>query len=385
MTAAPMPVMPPVAAVIAARVATGVAAVIALIAARNLLHYAAAYHPAAGDGLAVRDAADNSPARLIRHHLAAHHTAGDLPLARNALVAADLAVDFLDNLLVGADLDADRLALTNGAVAGYRAFFPSRAGHPAAYSLRRHAAAIVAAAVAVVAAAVAVVATAVAAAVAAMAEPAMSIAKVAVIAGHNFAFPMAAVDTAAASLGVGFTPVALLHNGAVFVAGNRAAHLLADGLVLRDPLVLANGVSAFFRIALATIRGVVFLPALAAVHSARRLIRFRNPFSNTDGTVLGRTRGRRSPRCRLLSVIFSPCGQGRRGQDTASQQGNAKMLPHNAFSFIPILADPGGHRDIPLGRTGQPMRFNVTQLCPMWKFWKKKSGLEFEKKVRDLS
>src|SRR5437016_3839896 len=94
----PMAAMMPMAALITAAVAASVAAIAAriaaaiaaVIAARDLLHDAAANHPAAGVGLAVRDAAGHGPASLVGHQLAAHHAGSALLLAGNALVAANL-------------------------------------------------------------------------------------------------------------------------------------------------------------------------------------------------------------------------------------------------------------------------------------------------------
>ena len=40
-------------------------------------------------------------------------------------------------------------------------------------------------------------------------------------------------------------------------------------------------------------------------------------------------------RCRL--GVLGPRGQRRRGYETASQQGNTKLLPNHAISFVTIL------------------------------------------------
>jgi hypothetical protein len=332
-----------VAAAITRGIAAGVAAIVAWIAAGDLLRHAAADHPAAGVRLALRDAADHGPAGLVRHELPAGYAVADLPVVRNTLVAAHLALNLFDDLLVGANLAGVRFALAHGAVASDRAFFIGRARNPAANGLHRDAAARIAAAIA------AVVAARVAAIVVA-AEQATPAPTAGVVARNALAFPVAVVNAAAHTLGVGLAPIAGLVVGALLIARNAAAHLLADGLVLRDHLVFADVASARFGIALTAIRGVVLLFTLAAVHGSCTLVRFGDPFATIHGTVLGRTCGRRGTRCRLWSVLISPCGQGRRGQDAASQQGNAKMLPNHAFSFFSILADPGRHRDDSAGQ-----------------------------------
>jgi hypothetical protein len=329
----------------------------ALVAARNLLLNAAAHHATAGHCLAVRDAADDRAASLVGLHLAAHHAAGDLPLDRDALAAADLALNLLGHVLVGADLAGVRLAFAHGAIASDRAFYPGGARNPAADHLHRYAARVAAAIAAGVAARAAAVFAAEAEAVAAA---------IAITAARNaLALPVAVIDAATNDLGIRLAPIASPHHRSFFNARNAPAHLLGDGLHFLDHLVFAAGVGALFGNANAAIRGVVLLPALAAVHGACTLILFGNPFTTTHGTVLGRTCGRRGTRCRLRSVIISPCGQGRRSQDTASQQGNANMLPHHSsLSFVAYLPILAWHRDIPLGRTGQPTRLNVIATMP---------------------
>jgi len=167
---------------------------------------------------------------------------------------------------------------------------------------------------------------------------------------NQFAFPVAVIDAAADHFGVCLAAIARLHAGALFHARDALANVLDDGLGFGDHLVLADGAGTGFGIAFTPISCVVLLPALAAVDGPRTLVVFGDPFVTTDGTGLGRTGGRGSVRGRLL-VILGPCEQGRRGQDAARQQGNAIVLPHDAFSLcmrdLPILAE---HRDASAGQ-----------------------------------
>ena len=320
-----------VAAAMAAGVAGAVAAGVTRVAASNLLLDATAHHAAAGVRLAVRDAANNRAAGLVGNQFTALHAAGDLTLDRYTLTAVHGASLFLDDGLVAAHFARNWFGFANGPIAGNRAFFPGRARNPAADRLHRNAAARIAAAIA----------ARIAAMIPAVEETATIPAEV-IGAGNLLALPMAAVDAASNDLGVRLAPIAGLHHRSFFDVGNAAADLLGDRLGAIDHLVLANIVGASFWNADAAIRGVGFLPALAAVHGSCTLVRFGDPFLTTHGTVLGR--GRRGTRCRLRSVIISPCGHARRGQDTASQQGNANVLPDHCLLLCCELADPRRHR-----------------------------------------
>jgi hypothetical protein len=302
--------------------------------ARNLLLHGVANHPAAGDRFLVRDAVDHRTGRLAGDHPVDHAGVRLRTAFRHALADGDLALLFTDLVLVASDLASDRPALANALVAGDRAFFPGGARHPATHGLGADA--FLFALIALAAAAMTMAMEAAAEAFA----PARA-------AGHFAALIVAAIHAAANHVGHRLAGDVRLHDGPLFNRRHADADLADYGLDFRDGLVHRASARAGFGNALAAIGGVRLLFTLAGVNGPGRGVVFGHPLIDAHGAVLRGAGGG--------TAIISASSQCRRSHDAASQQGNANMLPDHVVSFEDAtLADPGRHRDTPLGRTGQP-------------------------------
>jgi len=319
--------------------ATAVAAAIAAGVALDLLLNRPANHTAAVYRFLVRDAADHGTSCLIRNRLRAANGVGFGLGFRHALAARDLALFLANFALVDRYLARYGPAFADALVATDSVLFPGRAGYPAANRLGPNAA---------------VIARLAAAVVVATAELVQSFSE-GRAAGLFTAFIVALVDAAANHLGFRLADDVGFHDGALLDARDAHADLPGHCLDLGNHLVHRAGARPGFRNAFATIRGVALLLTLSGVNGTGGLEVFGDPLFDAHGAVLRGTR---------RATVVGASGQSRRSHDAASQQGNANMLPDHAISLDAILADPGRHRDTPLGRTGQPVWLNVIQLCP---------------------
>jgi hypothetical protein len=328
----------------------------------------------------VRNTAGDRPGRLIRNQPLRHDRAGPGNAFRHALAAGDLARLFAHLVLVDGDVAGHRPAFADPLVAGDRAFFPNRARHPAPNGPGPLAAGIAAR----IAAGIAAIAAAAMAMVFVMEEPANTFPE-ARPAGNFTALVVAAIDAAANRGRNRLTGDERLHHRALFAGGDADANLADHRASFGNHLVDGAGVGPRFRDTLAPVRRAGDLLALGVVDRARTLIVFGYPLVYANGAVLGTVGGRSGARGRLGIVVFiCPRGLDRADQKTASQQCNANMLPDHGLSFVPHLPILAGTGTFPLGRTGQPTRLNVIQLCLTWGSWRREIDWETEEKALGL-
>lgn len=312
---------------------------------RYLLLHLAAHHARASHLLLARDAAHDLTRGLIGNLLVDRHAASFGNGPGYTLAGRDLALFFPDLLLANLNPAFDRDVLAHALHAGHRVLLPDRAGYPNANGLGPWRGTALRLAAVVV--------------VAQVLQPVTK----AGTARHFLAFIMTLVHTLALDARHRFAGDVPLHHGAFFFARNADTDLANDFLLARLRLVDRARDGTRFRDALAAIGGVRFLLAHLVINGARSGVGFGDPLIDANSAALRGTRGGRGCARSRLGGIFGAGGQRRRGHETASQHGNANMLPDHAFSFVALHADPGRHRDTALGRTGQPMWLNVLQLC----------------------
>jgi hypothetical protein len=308
-------------------------------------------HPAFRDGFALGNAhADLAGAGHGNGPFAHNRVAFGLLLG-NAPAGVDLVLLFANFRLASIDLDGHRLAGANLLATGNLALDNRRAGDPAldgpgagAWLAALGGASVAAATVATTAGTIAAITAAgVAAAAAAtllapvveeFAEPFLQCRST----GDLTAFVVPLVDALANGLGAWYVADAGLVDGPFFAARNLHTHLAGAGLALRNQLVAAHGARALFRVALGLAGRVALFFPLFRVHGTGTLVLFGHPLLHTDGAILRGARGRwgavLSWGIVIVVIGLGPSGQSRHGQDSASQQGNAQMLPKHAFSFV---------------------------------------------------
>jgi hypothetical protein len=275
--------------------------------------------------------------RLVRDFPGAPHLVRLGPLFGDALAAGHLALLLTRLGVVDRHLAGDRTGLTDALAASDRDLFPRGARHPAADGLHRLAARLAAGVAARVAAAVARIAAVVAAVVPAMEaalEPAGE-AVAAIAAARDLpAFPVAAVNAAAARGRYRLVADALLHDGALFHGRDAHAHRAGHGPRLGDRLVHRAGARPGFRIALALVRGVGLLAALGAIARARAGVGLGDPFGVTTGRRI-------TTRRRTTAVVAGLSGDSRRCRYQPGRNDENTALPDHAFSFArKKIADP---------------------------------------------
>jgi hypothetical protein len=347
-------VEPPMAAGLAARrlaaalraARLGAAAVATVVfAARRGTRLLAGHHPAAGHRLLVRNADGHGAGRLVGDLPGAPHLVRLGPLFGDALAARHLALLLTRLGVVDRHLAGDRTALADALAAGDRVLFPRGARHPAADGLHWLAARLAAGVAARVAAAMARIAAVVAAAVAAMeaalepaAETVAAIAAVVAAARDLPAFPVAAINAAAARGRDRLVADALLHDGALFHGRDAHAHRAGYGPGLGDSLPHRAGARPGFRIAFALVRGVGLLAALGAIARASAGVGLGDPFGVTTGRRI-------TTRRRTTAVVASLSGDSRRCRYQPGRNDENTALPDHAFSFArkksPTPTGPG--------------------------------------------
>ena len=314
----------------------GAAAVATVVfAARRGARLLAGHHPAAGHRLLVRNADGHLAGRLVGDLPGAPHLIGLGALFGNALAARHLALLLTSLGVVDRHLAGDRTALANALAASYRELFPGRARHPAADGLHRLAAGIAARIAVAVAGIAAVVAAAVAAMEAALEPAGEAVAAAAIAAARDLpAFPVAAVNAAAARGRDRLVADALLHDGALFNGRDAHAHSAVHGPGLRDHLPHRASARPGFRVALALIGGVGLLPALGAIARPRAGVGLGDPFCVTTGRRI-------TTRRRTTAVVAGLSGDSRRCRYQPGRNDENTALPDHAFSFArKKIADP---------------------------------------------
>src|SRR5262249_55539906 len=149
-------------------------------------------------------------------------------------------------------------------------------------------------------------------------------------AGNLAALIMAAVHALANHFGHRLANHVRLHDRALFDGRDHFANLARLDASLGAPLVAGDGPRVGLGDALAAIRRVSLRLTLSGVDRPCRGVVLGHPLLHANGAVLrGAGVCRHGGGARWLGSILGPRGPSRRGYDTASQQGNANMLPNH--------------------------------------------------------